>query len=110
MKKIADEYNNYLRQRDISESQENSFDLESDDKMQNIDEDSIKSNTDNSDIEIQNADNIELMKSDAVFNNISSSQSCLVINSVNFVDSADISLTAATASRVSVYQAISDTL
>ena len=33
IKKIVDEYNNYLRQYNISESQENSFDLESNNKI-----------------------------------------------------------------------------
>ena len=52
IKKIVDEYNNYSRQRNISESQENPFDFESDDKIQNIDRDFIKFDTNNSDIEI----------------------------------------------------------
>ena len=109
IKKIADEYDNYLRQYNIFESQENPFDLESNDKIQNIDKDPIKSNTNNSNTKIQNADNTKSIKSNTIFDNINNSRSRLAINSINSADSVNISSTTATASRALVYQIISNT-
>ena len=52
VKKIVDKYDNYLRQRNVSESQENFFDLESNNEIQDINEDFIKSDINNSDAEM----------------------------------------------------------
>ena len=67
---------------------------------------------------MQDADNVEFIKSDIVFNstiesgtvfgNISSSWSRLAVDSTDFTDSVDTSSVAATASRAFVYQIISD--